>query len=478
MENAHSKINIQRKRMGKDSPISEYLEWFKKTIGTDVSQEPYETSAGSFPFLSIIVITEGIIPEALAEALLCLTAQVCTDFEVLVIGHKLSDDQEKTVLKIIEDLPKWIRAKTRLVKTDRGNRAMSLHVGYAMAGGEYIVTYDDANTVMANWVETFKMLSELHPGTVLHAYSVSQEWIIIPTKGDRGILKAVASPDSQYCEDFDLLPQLTLNKCPPVSYAIPRYAYHDFGIVFDTTLTAYEDWDLLMRTAFVCGVSDSENVTSICRQISSGVPDSDNVHDREVLEKDYYSVTNKFSECPIVFPATEIQKLIRERLCQAKALVTSESPKLYYDTGSGFCEANTAVGREEAICKWVFESFSEEYLTSVRVDPCEFGPGTIMDFRLEIQLSTGETLTPTIGELSTNGVVRGDSFVFLLDDPMIIYELETSGHVDRVRVSYSNCAFNTTVLQELDALLKGDTRSQSGSFAQRLISRVMRLFKK
>jgi hypothetical protein len=66
-----------------------------------------------------------------------------------------------------------------------------------------------------------------------------------------------------YRRAFDFGDHLIANQSPICSIALPRPVLDRFGLRFDETLDALEDWDLLLRTAPWCGVEDTGVVTSV-----------------------------------------------------------------------------------------------------------------------------------------------------------------------------------------------------------------------
>lgn len=127
------------------------------------------------PFLSIVTRTQGTRIHCLVEYFTCLSAQTCRDFEVFVVGHRLSVKQQIAIEQILEDLPVWLREKTRLLRVDHGNRTHPLNVGFEAAHGRYIAILDDDDLPMGNWVEGFKQISTMHDGRLLRCVSVLQK---------------------------------------------------------------------------------------------------------------------------------------------------------------------------------------------------------------------------------------------------------------------------------------------------------------
>ena len=84
--------------------FSSYIELQKKRFLEDKNTER--------PFLSIITRTQGKRPDMLTETLLCLTGQTDIDFEFILAGHNLNEEQKKSVTSMIEELPEWMQKRT------------------------------------------------------------------------------------------------------------------------------------------------------------------------------------------------------------------------------------------------------------------------------------------------------------------------------------------------------------------------------
>ena len=256
--------------------VNQYLRWLNSVTGIVEFDDVYvgicndknarvlsNNEQKVSPFLSVITRTQGRRPESLRETLLCLSAQTDDDFEVILIGHKLSNKQEELVRDIIEDTPISLRKKIRFIKLDKGNRTAPINEGFRNARGKYAIILDDDDIVFDNWVEEFKIQYEKTPGAVLHAYAISQDWMTVDTDIEDKALRACGSPKSDFCKKFNWLTELYGNTCPPVGLAFPTYPFKKWNIEFDETLDTTEDWDYLMRVGFLCGVSDIEKPTCI-----------------------------------------------------------------------------------------------------------------------------------------------------------------------------------------------------------------------
>lgn len=231
--------------------------------GPKIAEKPFvPTTDQSRPFLSIVTRTQGKRAPSLVEMFTSLAGQSLIDFEVLVMGHLLSHSQQLLVERIIEDNPAWLRARTRLILVDKGNRTHPLNVGFGAARGDYISILDDDDIVMAHWVETFKALAKEKPGCLLRATVVRQNVVNTTVLGKAGV-RAVGTLEKAYPSEFDFLEQLRDNHTPVIGVAFPRGAFHDLHIRFDEELTTAEDWDYMMRVATITDTASSPKITSV-----------------------------------------------------------------------------------------------------------------------------------------------------------------------------------------------------------------------
>jgi GT2 family glycosyltransferase len=253
------------------------------------------------PFLSIVVRTQGRRPHTLVEALTALAGQTDTDFEVLVVGHRLPFDAQKVVERIIDDSPEWLRLKCRLLLVDAGNRTRPLNIGFAAARGHYIAILDDDDLPFGHWVEEFRGLADQMPGRMLRAVAVRQDVSNVTIDGKLG-LRAIGTLEKIYPSDFDYLAHLRVNRSPPVSVAFPRGVFQDLGVTFDESLTTTEDWDYILRVAALVGVASSRQITSIYRWWHED-ESSRSVHSQAEWARNHTRILQKTDDTPIVFPA-------------------------------------------------------------------------------------------------------------------------------------------------------------------------------
>ena len=401
---------------------------------------------GNPPFLSIITRTQGTRLLELSEMLLCLSGQTNTNFEIIIIGHKLTNERIVSVAKILSGEPDWLRDRIRFLTVDEGTRAYPLHVGFMEAKGEYIAILDDDDLVLDNWVETFFNLAKDNIGKILHTYVVTQQWRKISIFGVDA-LQAYGSPNEIYCKKFNLLDQFYINNCPSMSYVIPRRVYAEIGIQFDLSLNVLEDWDFLMRTAIICGVIDIPVVTAIYR-LWENQDTSYSLHDNNEWERTKQVIINKLNEMPIILPPYSIQKIINIRTSRElldKSDIMNEPgsyikciPTVYFSENDRFSENNTRIpdstldGKNE----WSFTLPHNIFISAVRVDPGEEGMVMLLSFQIELNDRKGERIIIGANNIETNGMVRNEKIYFLNGDPQIIIHFNVRKQISTMRVRY------------------------------------------
>jgi hypothetical protein len=261
------------------------------------------------PFLSVIVRTQGRRPDTLRDALLCLTGQSCTDFEVIVIAHKINLEEQLIIERIIEDVPEWLRSRIRLEKLYSGNRSAPLNFGFSLAEGRYIAILDDDDLPFGNWVETFKTLADQYPGRILRTIAVRQNSKCLTTISGKRAPKFTSSP-VPYPSTFNWITHLNYNESPPISLAFPRGGFHHLGLRFDEALDTTEDWDFLMRTFLVCGVSSEPKVTAIYR-LWENDESSRTIHSKEEWDRNRERILHKLDGLPCVLQAGSLGDIRR-----------------------------------------------------------------------------------------------------------------------------------------------------------------------
>ena len=421
-------INI----MSSGTNFAKYIKWVSETTRMNINElvTQSEMSSSDAPFLSIVTRTQGKRPEALAETLLCLTGQTDMDFELLIIGHKLNDEQEKLVVGIIENLPEEMQTRTRLVKVDNGTRTTPLNEGFKEAKGEYIAILDDDDIVFDNWVEMFKKAAEKEPGAILHAYSLAQKWMTIKINNNNDGLRAVAAHTDEFCKKFDWIEQVNNNYCPPVGLAFPRYAFKNLGIIFDETLNTTEDWDFLMRTGLLVGVTDIEEPTCIYR-LWTNTETSQTLHDKNEWKKNHKVIQDKFKNMPVLIPAEYTENLLLKETEdeEKEELVVKEEKRwstLYFNNGTGFSEKESMLvqtkGKKKFVVSAVVDSVRGKY-KDYRWDPSEKGGFEIDKLKISYIDLKGNEKEVSQNYIYTNGYSNKGKFLFLKSDPQVIFRI-------------------------------------------------------
>lgn len=216
------------------------------------------------PFLSVLTRTQGRRPETLRELLLCLAAQTCDDFELLVLCHDVADEPSAAIDSALGELPDSLRERTGRIDVKGGGRSRPLNVGIEQARGRYVSAVDDDDLVLAHWVAEFRDLAATHSGAVLRAVIAEQD--VAETPGAPPGHAAVSATRTPYPVEFDLLAHLVSNLTPNLGVAFPRECFTRLGISFDETLPMFEDWDVLIEAAVLCGVASTPEITGVYRR--------------------------------------------------------------------------------------------------------------------------------------------------------------------------------------------------------------------
>ena len=254
-----------------------------------------ERKDGGAPFLTVVTRTQGKRPELLGETLLSLAAQTDQDFELILVGHKLTDAGRAELDRLLDTLPGSLRERVRRLDVDRGTRTAPLNEAFAHARGRYVSVLDDDDVVFDDWVAAFHEAAQTGDGTLLHAYVATQKWRM----SEDGRALAAAAPGSECCHDFRPVNQLEYNMCPLMGIAFPATYFRDYGIIFDETLTTTEDWDYIMRLAAFAGVTDIPRPTALYR-LWENAENSQSLHDRPEWKQNYDRIQSRFERMPIL----------------------------------------------------------------------------------------------------------------------------------------------------------------------------------
>ncbi len=225
-----------------------------------------------------------------------------------------------------------------------------------------------------------------------------------------------------------------------MSLAFPRYVFDFFGVEFDQALSTTEDWDFLMRCAFICGVSNTATVTSIYRKWVNA-QNSETLHKKDEWNKNYRLIQNRFMEFSAPLPLCELKPYIYSVDSQTLLPDNLRHVELFVDSGLGF------VGNKTAKLKFEYENghwtgvahdladFGE--IKKLRFDPDDFGVLSLDDFSITVLDQNGKVIPVKKSFIRSNYVKAGKSFVFFGIDPQIVLLLDSPQKCGEIRVSFN-----------------------------------------
>ena len=174
------------------------------------------------PLLSVIVPCYNY-GKYIRDALQSIRAQTFRDYEVIVIDDGSTD---KLTLKTLEKL----RQEAKVRSQEHSGPARALNNGISMAKGKYVCCISADDTIEPTYFEKCLALLESNPG-ISFAYSLVK---MFGRENRIGVTKP-----------FDLRLLLTYNHvCGSAVFL--RDAWRIVG-GFDTSMSAYEDWDFWIR---------------------------------------------------------------------------------------------------------------------------------------------------------------------------------------------------------------------------------------
>lgn len=247
---------------------------------------------------TVVLRTQGRRPRGLAQALAALAAQTDGDFDVQLVVHDADAAGLVLVEATVAALTPAFAGRVHVVRVSGGGRSAPLNAGLDAATGSHVVFLDDDDLAGPDWIAAFRAGSARAPGAVVRARCAEQSW-----HGDRhsGDPIEPAGPSGQpWAPRFDLLLHVHHNETPICSFALPLAGLRSHGLRFDADLPVLEDWDLFMRSAFLFGVADVEECTSIYRRISTGT--SRAVHDDAVWAETIPVVRQRWDDARLPLP--------------------------------------------------------------------------------------------------------------------------------------------------------------------------------
>lgn len=229
-------MSFDKSCFGEETLVKKYERWLTDMSGEHLKNERYALYSsfieeeraypGERPFLSVVMRTQGRRPKEISEAMHSLYMQTDMSFELIIVGHKLSGDEKRAVSDLIESQPEDFKSKIRFFEVDYGGRAAPLNCGFAHARGSYIVSLDDDDLLLPDFVKSLHDAEEEAGGQLMHSYGVSQKWKRLEN-GDLAPVYSDGESNDVFCKDFDLMYQLYANNCYFTTIAFPSYIFHE-----------------------------------------------------------------------------------------------------------------------------------------------------------------------------------------------------------------------------------------------------------
>jgi hypothetical protein len=261
------------------------------------------------PFLSVLVRTQGKRWGTLEEALLCLAAQTCDDFEVLVMVHDPEGDATSRTEGLVAEFHPSFSGRVRVVEVAGGGRCRPLNEGARMARGRYLATLDDDDLVFAHWVETMREAAEGAPWHAVRVVVGTQQVVATQGSGPPDVgYQVTGRPRVDYPLTFDYVEHLRDNLTPNNGYAVPRSIVTDLGQGWDESLPVLEDWDHLLRSAAICGVESVPTVAAMIR-VWANAENSKTLHTSEVWEETRQRIVAQHDAVPLLLDRGYMSKL-------------------------------------------------------------------------------------------------------------------------------------------------------------------------
>lgn len=407
-------------------------------------------------FLTVVMRTQGNRIEELKDVLLCLSAQISRNFEVILVGHKVSEARKDAVREVLDLYAPLLDHGIRCCFVETGERATPLQVGFTLARASYVAALDDDDLVMDTWVSSFEELAENNYGKILHTYAVMQDWYVDKdADAAGGLLRAGSSFDSQFCKEFDAGAQLTANSCPLMALAFPAFVYQDLNIKFDNSMTTTEDWDFLMRVYSVCGVVTRGSVTAIYRQWKNAAT-SHTQHDSGEWNDNYNRIVDKLTSAPFLVGQESVEsfrlhcsgaQVGRSTLVQTARLLRYEADEPAsrvlrdMELMRATKPVKTAVGvtephRAPGVWDCVFEFDDPQPVGMVAFTPVKKSFVVVGEFELCLEQQDGTEVKLDFSNLAyTNGYqVDCNHIVFLKEHPFVSFKVESDAPIAKVRV--------------------------------------------
>jgi len=182
-----------------------------------------------------IILTTYNRADLLKDALASVGNQTLRDFEVILIN-----DNGEPVEHLLVDYAFPI---TYICQGRNQGLSAARNAGLKLARGRYIVYLDDDDIYLPSHLAVLAEAFEQHPGSVIYA---GVEYVNEKLEDGQRIELGRSQPFKHETFDRDRL--FVQNYIPVNTWAHPRSMLAEVG-EFDTSLTAFEDWDMLLRLA-------------------------------------------------------------------------------------------------------------------------------------------------------------------------------------------------------------------------------------
>lgn len=186
------------------------------------------------PLFSIVLTTYNR-PRLLKNALASLAAQTLQDFEVVLVN-----DHGEPVETLLQS---WDFPITYVYLGRNRGLSAARNAGLRLARGRHIAYLDDDDIYLPEHLANLAQGFAEHPQAVLYS---AVEYVSEQLEDDRRIELSRSRPFLHDVFDADRL--RVQNYIPVNTWAHPRGMLDSVG-EFDTRLTAFEDWDMLLRLA-------------------------------------------------------------------------------------------------------------------------------------------------------------------------------------------------------------------------------------
>ena len=242
---------------------------------------------------SIIVPTYNR-PELLLHALRSIGEQTFRDFEVVLIN-----DGGESVEHRLNEFDFVLHSVRHGV-----NRGLSgaRNTGLSLACGVYIVYLDDDDLMLPNHLQVLADAITSYPDSVLYT---DADLVVETIEGNRRFEYGRGNPYQH--DDFSPARLLVSNFIPVNTFCHPRSVIDSIGM-FDESLTAFEDWDFLLRLSKVLPFHHIRQTTVEVRTIRDS-------HDHHMLSRERKNFPELYGRIYRQYPSDDKEVLIgRERI--------------------------------------------------------------------------------------------------------------------------------------------------------------------